>query len=29
MINFKDADEILQPSAILVSMDEISSFFTR
>ncbi|KAG7036691.1 Nicastrin [Cucurbita argyrosperma subsp. argyrosperma] len=29
MINFKDADEILQPSAILVSMDDISSFFAR
>lgn len=29
MINFKDANEILQPSAILVSVDEISSFFTR
>uniref|UniRef100_A0A0A0LBP2 Nicastrin n=1 Tax=Cucumis sativus TaxID=3659 RepID=A0A0A0LBP2_CUCSA len=29
MINFKDADEILQPSAVLVSMDAISSFFTR
>ncbi|XP_008457115.1 nicastrin isoform X1 [Cucumis melo] len=29
MINFKDADEILEPSAVLVSMDAISSFFTR
>lgn len=29
MINFKDADEIFQPSAILVSMDDISSFFAR
>lgn len=29
MINFKDADELSQPSAIVVSMDEISSFFSR